>query len=751
MKNIRDVAEKMEGMPSFTMEGEYAKADPQEYKGISLPQDTIDDLISTCRRQKTAIDNDRSEWLETKNEFIEQWDNFRFDSRKTVCEGVTEIKLPTVFEKMQNWQVRTYQAIFSPSPFFSAIPTAGASADEIQATTDLMFWYLMTQLNEREGIKPFMSELLWDIASDGWAISFRSWKRTQRVRPKRQPDNKEQLQKIREFLKIPSNEKRNAKKVLEVIQVFNGQMIETVPHESVYFPANLRHGFDLQSPEVVMLEREYSEDDLLAAVETGAFDEDQVQRILNAGSEKQDGVKQHLRHTRENVQGVRTWHTSTLNPTYPLFTVFMRADLLGHRIPQEYVFTASLEASAIPRFQFLDSTIANGRRPIAKYDLVKRSRSAYSIGFPEMLNSFAIELNEIHNFRRANGYFSSVPWGFFNPQGGLEKERIVIKPGVFLPLSDPRRDYSIAKFGNTTAWPMQEEGLLQSYADKLASQPATMRGGLPDRIGPLRSTSGVMAMNNEASAPMEMNLEHIRFPLSAEIQGVHEELKARLPNIVTIMVLGKDAMPILNEDGSAREKSYPKTMIGSSFRFMLSVASANFNPAKEYQDAMGRLQLLMSPAFMQTGLVTPANLYAAGKEVLEKSGRRNIDDILTQPQNVAKPLNLFQEYNMCIKGRMPVVVLNDEHKAKVQGLSMLLNSQEFQAAVTMDVASPLAPQLLKQVIEQHQEAQKLLDSLPAVNNQSGLQQPLTLGSQSEPPIRNQQEGTTEPSAQKEPA
>ena len=48
-------------------------------------------------------------------------------------------------------------------------------------------------------------------------------------------------------------------------------------------------------------------------------------------------------------------------------------------------------------------------------------------------------------------------------------------------------------------------------ADKLTSMPPMMQGQVPQQVGPLRSTSGVMALMNEAQTPLDVYLDRFRY------------------------------------------------------------------------------------------------------------------------------------------------------------------------------------------------------------------------------------------------
>lgn len=715
----------------------YSSVDPVDR--IPMIDYDKDEILGVLTEEKNRIDSYRSEWYERKFDYLRQWDNYLDYSNFEIIDGQKNVHIPVTHEKIQALHARIYKTIFSMDPIFTLEPLNLVSRDMVAATKEVLRWYLRNQINYRQGLKPFMDELIWDLLTDGWAIGYKRWETIQRkvldLKEIKHDLAREQMLEALGELKKKDKISKNYEEVEKIAKIYSGIVLETVPHESVYFPDYIPTSGNLNHPKLVMIERVVDEDTLMSYAESGFYDKDAVNEILEKGK-GQDTRKYELQRERQRLAGLNDYKSD--KEGYPIFTAFLRTDLAGDKYPQEYIFTASLKAKVIARETYLDRVCRDGNRPIYKFDLLKRPRSAYSRGMVELLYPLNTEIDEFHNFRRAAGAIANMPWGFYRASSGLEKEAIKVKPGVFFPVDDPMTDVNPIQFGNVTTWAMQEEALAQTYADKLTSMPPMMQGQVPQMVGPLRSTSGVMALMQEASAPLDVYLDRLRIPIGQMISGILSDLQFRLPNSIKIMVLGENAELQFDEKNLIMQRDISKSQIMGNYAFTLAANDAQYNPERDKQNAMAMLQLAMSPFMVQSGITSQENAYWLARNVYEKNGWRDIEKYITKPQMAPKPQTLWQEYNSCVNGMMPVIVLNDDHKSKIEGLTLLSQSPEYQEAKAIGLASKLSDALLLQTVQTHVKYLQMIESLQNAQNTSGMEQPVTIGSRQVAQGPNQQ-------------
>ena len=256
----------------------------------------------------------------------------------------------------------------------------------------------------------------------------------------------------------PPLKKEEFREIKKVITTFSGIILETVPHECIYFPEYIPTSGDLNHPKMVCIEVPRTEEDYIRAKMLGQFDEDAVDQALLVGRGFNSSIKQDLREERKRLQGINE-NLNVKNQELITDIIFYRDDLDKDGIFEEYIFTANLKAKVFLKKTYLDRVCRDGKRPIYKFDLIKRPRSAYSRGFPEMLYSLNMEVDDFHNIRRASGLIANVPWGFYRATSGLDKEAIEVSPGKFYPVDDPASDVKAMNFPNVTSWALQEENL----------------------------------------------------------------------------------------------------------------------------------------------------------------------------------------------------------------------------------------------------------------------------------------------------
>jgi hypothetical protein len=698
-----------------------------------------DKVMSMIIREKQRIDESRAEWYRRKLEYLYQWDNFVDYKHAPVMEGQPYFHIPVTHEKMQAWHARMYKTITSLDPMFTVRPLNDVSLQEVMAVKAAMQWYLRDEINQEQGIKPVLDELLWDLGSDGWACLYKRWDIIQRqfldlVPNLDVPAFREEAKDLNAELAQakkrgrPPGKKKFYKEITKVITTFSGVILETIPHECMYFPEYIPTSGDMNYPSILIMETIRTEEDYIRGKQQGTFNPEAVDICLQKGKGLPDDEKSNLRQERRRLQGIGdTMEYRT--EEYGTDIVFLRADLDEDSVMEEYVFTVNIKAKQFLKETFLDRMCRNGKRPVYKFDLMKRPRSAYSRGFPEMLYSLNAEVDDFHNIRRASGLVANIPWGFYRASSGLDKEAIEVAPGKFYPVDDPATDVKAMNFPNVTSWALQEEQLAQSYADRLTAMPSYMQGVVAGPVGPLRSNSGLQSLLQEAQLPLDVYLDRFRVTFNKLLQGILSDLGTRLDPIIWLKVLGENGEPLFDQRTGQmiKEPIAREYLTNGRYKFDIAANDAQFNPEKERQDALAVGQMLITQMAVQTGIVTPENMYYIYRDMLDKTGKREIDKYITRPQMSPKPLNLYGEITSITNGHMPMIVLNDDHQQKIAGLMAFVESEDYQLGKQQRNIHPLSDQLFNQAIQTHQKYLDMLGSMPAMPNQSGLEMPVTMG------------------------
>lgn len=714
----------------------------QELKEIDpidqLPMEIVYDeqeIISLAINNKTLIDTARSWWFDRKLTFLHQWDDFVQYDKPRIIESQPYIHIPMTFGKIMTWHARMYNAIFSQDPIFHIEPLNSCVRDEVDATKMVLQWYLRDEINYQKGLKGVFDEMLWELGADGWAIIYKEWVNQKRMihtlnraykngssDPRELMDNiKEAASQIRAVGR-PKKSLNDYPLIKEVLTVFNGVNLKTIPQENVYFPDYIPESGDMNYPKIVMLEEVMHEEDVIYNKAKKLWYPDACDFILDAGKGYDDGRKMEIRQLRSRLQQI-DMQQQVLRNEYQVYHMFLREDLDDDGIPEEYVFTMSLRARKVLAVRYLEQISNDFKRPVYKFDLFKVPRLAYSKGLVEILYSLNCEVDDFHNVRRVSGLIANVPWGFYRASSGMDKEAIEVRPGKFFPVDDPANDVKPMQFPNVTTWALQEEQLAQTYGDQLTSMPPMLQGQMPQTIGPMRSTSGMLSTIQESSAPLSVQLDRLRIPCGMMFNGILADLQVRLPKVIIMKVLGDGGELLWNADGSMLTLPISRDLIGGKYKFSLAANDALYNPEQDKQEAQQIAQMMLSQIPLQMGLVTPTNAYYIYRNMLDKFGYKEISKYLTQPQLIPQPVNLFQEYTMICDGDMPPIVQNDDHEGKIKGLLMLAASPEYQQGKMMNppTVSPLADLVMDKAILVHKKMLAMVQSAQANVQASGTQ------------------------------
>lgn len=696
------------------------------------------EVMQQIIEKKKQIDTSRSEWYERKLEFLYQWDNFVDYRHEPILSDQPYYHIPLTHEKIQAWHARMYKTITGMDPMFTMIPLNVVSLPEMQATKMILQWYLRDEINQQQGIKPVIDELLWDMGTDGWGIICRRWDIIERRMLDVVANDDLDQSALREELRDVASEVKKRgrppkgmkpyKEIPKIVKVYSGIVLETVPQECMYFPEYIPTSGDMNYPELIIIESVKTKDDYLKAKEQSYYSAKAVDEALKSGKGFQSANKRELKNERERLQGIARQMWEDQN-SYVTDHVFMRRDFDGDGILEEYIFTVNLKSRQFLRTTFLDRVCPDGKRPVHKFDLMKRPRSAYSRGFPELLYSLNNEVDEFHNIRRISGLVANVPWGFYRAAGGFEKEPIEVAPGKFFPTDEPQSDIRPMNFPNVTSWAMQEEALAYSYADRLTSMPSYLQGAISGPVGPLRSNSGLNTLLQESQAPLDVYLDRFRVAFNGLMQGILSDLRVRLPKIIMLKVLGENGEPLFDpKTQNMVTENIPKSLIlNGKYKFNLTANDAQYNPEKDRQDMMAISQMLLTQIGMGSGIVSPMNQYNIYKDNIEKTGRKDFDRYITKPQEVFQPLNLQQEIATLNNGQMPYIGMNDKHEEKIAGLTAFVQSPEYEEGIRLKLIPEFATYLYAQAINTHQQYLQMLNSMPAQANQSGLEIPVTMG------------------------
>ena len=695
--------------------------------------------------QRDAMLLDRNEWMDRHQEYLSQWDDYITYIKSGPWEGSSSIHLPLSMEKIKALHARFKEAIFAVRPWWMLLPMERMDIETIKTTDQVMRWAATSYVNHYKGVESVVDDWIWDFCGVGWAVLKRRWDICQRnaiiIKPLTMEERMINLQRMQmiaaEAGEAAPNEEKIAREVKELITFFDGPILETIPHEDILFPGSFQDVSDLNQPLVVCQDFKIDESMINTYAAQGYYSQEAVDKIIKVGVESTGynnvggtsaGLnKVDFKRAQDDYQGVKTVDTNMRLKEYNLSEVSFRYDIDGDGIDEEMVAVMDLDTREIARLTYLDRSTKTGKRPLHKIDFIRRPRRAYSIGLLELLYPLNTEMDAIHNMRIDFGTITNIPFFFYRPTSGLKGDAIRIEPGMGYPLDDPQNDVSFPKMPGSTVFGQQEEANIDRWADRLTSV-NVMNMGLPNaQVGATRTATGMQALLNEANMNINVILSRLKRGWGEVLCGLLADLQERMPNDTLIRVLGPDGVHQKGPDGIPSFKSVTRQDISGKFDFQVMANASNVNRELDKQNAMQRLQLMLNPINLQTGIVQPINIYHGLRNVMEKEGIIDIDNYLTKPEDADKPMSFEEEVSSISQGQEPRIVMNDNHEAKIAGLTAFANEPAFLDAIERGINSPNALALLGGAVQKHTMIQEAITAQAQMANESGLQISPSLG------------------------
>ena len=693
-------------------------------------------LVDHLVAKRQNLDEDRQDWLFRQSAYLEQWDDYVTNVRAGSWDEYSNLHLPLTMMQCKALHARLYFAVFGLRPPYVIEPVEDLDEQRIRRIDRLMKWAIFKYVNEYKGIRSTVDDWLWDAVTNGWGVLEREWMIKERNAIVLKEDTKKQ---IRETLisisgePLPSKQKKRFKEVAEFIEFFNGPVINTIPPEAIYFPARFQDSTDLNQPDTVIIQKWFTRSELEILSEKGFFEKKAVKKMIDekhakALKEQSSMGKTQIERKQDILQGFQTVDAKAQDEKFEVFKAYARYDFDEDNKDEELITYFSEDAKVDLRWTYLDRITKTGKRPLHKFDLIRRPRRAGALGLAELLYPINTEVDAFHNQRVDFGTFANVPFFVYRAASGLKAETIVLRPGRGIPVDDVNNDIRFPQRPNATNWGMSEESNLFLMAERLTSINDLSLGRTIEPVGPTRAASGVAQILGEAGINIGVIIERMNEAYSDCLQGILSDLQERMPDDIRFRVTGFDGISELDEMGLPfSEEIHSRMEIGGRVDFIMMANSQNTNRELEKQNSLILQQLLFNPIALQMGIVGPNNIYETYKMILEKHQFPNIQRFITQPQNVQRPMTLIEELSSIIQGLKPNIVLNDQHEEKAQAIISFMTNEETLKGLELGSVSPMAPKIAGRAIRTHRRFAEVIAAQAQPANFTGLQISPTLG------------------------
>jgi len=334
-----------------------------------------------------------------------------------------------------------------------------------------------------------------------------------------------------------------------------------------------------------------------------------------------------------------------------------------------------------------------------KFDLFSKPRQAYSRGVVEFTQPLQEEMDMNHNMRLDYLQLQTCPFFVYRGGSSLDNEEITISPGKGIPL-DEITDLRPITFPSNANILMAEEDRLWKYAEWLTNVSPVAAGSMPETVGPLRSTSGVVTLLRQMELQFKPVVDRFATQWKELEMSILADLDYRVDPMTKIRVLG----PSIKEDSMSSddiEEINQNLLMTTQFDVRMDVASAIHSDEIKRNEASVVLQTVTNPSLLQqTGVFGPKAFFKAAEDFFTSFGL-DPEQYIDKPEVITKALTLHQEIQVCAQGEVPPMSMQDDHEAKANGLQAITQDPSYAEAKASGVYPPDMDEWLQRTVQKH--------------------------------------------------
>lgn len=686
-----------------------------------LSQRISDNLAKKLEEEKVGekirevwntADANRQDWLERLRRYLRDLDEYKYqdelDESEPTPEGVSQLHVPMPLTVSKNIHARFMQALTRElSPIVR--PRRPDAADRAPLVKGLMSYMLKEWANHKKGVEGELDKFVWDWVTAGdaimkvrWATEFEAY---QDVEVYAQPtDPIKDMDRQGNLIEVPDY-KMVEKEVRRLVEKFDGPVFETKPLEDVIIVGG--EG-DPQRADYVLDNYMLTGSDLRTMAAQRIFKDSAVDKVIAAGPDSQTG-KAHtaIKDTRRRLASEGTIDAEPDYDRYRIVEAYFGYDVEGTGIHSQLVAWVHVESGTILRATYLHRTNKSGLRPYFTAKYMLRPGQNHGLGVLEILHPLSIEMDFHHNSRIDFGLLSAMPWGFYRASSSVDPEILRPRPGDLLPMEDPQNDVVIPNLGNRSAFGVQEEAAIQTMVERLVGINDMSLGVMSGAQGPTRTARGVSALLGEASTNLDVHLRRLN-------QFWTEVLRYSLALVQQRIKPGFE-FKLLGEDGNLYfSRLQNRDEIAGEFDFELAASSAVSNPQIQLDRANFVVQLQNNPLWIQLGIVTPANIWEAAKNLLQAVGIKETARFITKPQGYEYVMTPEEEANRVLRGIDAPVLPQADHEGFIAYVENILTGNDDQGS---PILAQFNEQDVQRLVVQMNKHQEMLQALQAAQQQ----------------------------------
>lgn len=696
----------------------------------SLSKNLVDEdyIVKTVLDTWEAGMRERETNSDRRELFEASWREFNQRDIRGPWKNSANFHVPVTFTFGKAIHARLFQLISSPNGFFKVESRTEAFRAQEDKIKYFMDWVVYDFCNNGNGAKREFDKWLWDICFEGSGYLKCFWKKDQKEYREIVP-----VVTREEVLQFSPSNPTGATafnisvedEEQDIIKEVETPQIRRILFEDVMLPLGET---DPQESSHVITRVFMETEELKQHADQGLFFKEAVEESLawTDNPYLSDGRDDQIKQERAIIDGYDVLSDENLKhtvleyygPAYIMSEVFseMELDKDISKSKREIVAWVHKGSQKLLGWTYLNRVSPGGIRPIFKADYITVPERSDGVGVPELLYDISRYIDAVHNLKFDNGTLASIPmFAYRNQSSSLKPMTYRMEPGMGIGLDDIN-DMKVFNFPYLGQFGTQETQELFGYAERVLAVNELTLGAIPNKVGALRNATGSNMLAQESNIQLEPHFDRIAHTLNKLLQFLFRLCRERIKEDLYFRVTGERGDPVF---GSVNRKD-----LEGEYDFRISVDILGQSQLEKQQKAVLAMQTLMNPAFMQSGIVTPDNLYRLAENFVRTQRIGRISDYVTMPQGYQGPKVSANEriYRIIVGAFVepPIeetVRLDDNHE---EALRIYQGFKDSEAYGLLSTNAQLAA--LEAVINQHN--QLLLAQQAGGNpNMSGMQVP----------------------------
>jgi len=698
----------------------------ETYKTLELSDIDAEYYGSHIQKMWQDASSDRDHYLQRREEWTAMWRSMEPQYREGPWKNSANFNVPMILTYGKAIHARLWQLFSDRYGFFSVHARKEAFKDREQPVQDFMNFVWNGWANNKAGCKPVMIDFLWNLAFDGSGIAKLIWRRDVHQYLDRKDVRVTETKLVFDRSSLTGreeSEERIEQEDFVETKIVEYPEIVSVDIEDIILPVGQA---DPQTSDWVIHRMPCDDDYLKACADEGKFDEAAVKEVITIRENMQGAFSKstNIKEERRYIDGFNNTPTQEEREGHvileyygkvfvePEFTQDLKDDI--KKMPQECVVWVHEQTRKVLGWTYLYRISPSGQRPIFKADFLNFPNRSFGVGVAELLMDINININALYNLRVDNGTISTLGWGVYRSSSGLKPDVININPGELYPVDDVQ-DIRMMQFPYLGSFGQTEEQNLKGYGEGLLSLNELNLGQIPRQVGALRNATGSNLLASESSIQLQIHFDRLANTVDKMLQAMFKLCRSRMPEELFYRVTGALGDPVFGK--------VSRSDLEGEFDFDIKVDILGQSRVERQQAATLKMQTLINPAFTQTGIVQPKNLYALARDFLKANNVERVDEYISKPQDYTGEIisageRFFRITANLLDGIEDTIRMDEDHEAALKTYDAFKANDNIYGLLD-------GPQVaaLERVIAKHNQMLAAQQSPGMLNNVTGMQLP----------------------------